>query len=75
MILLQETTADWKVPTPNHIYIFGRSSTKAIGYIKAGTTVAIRFSEPMQFDRRYRTFEQLKAKDHKGYDLSAVTTS
>lgn len=72
MQLLQETTSDWKVPTPNHIYIFGSGSTKAIGYIKAGTTVAVRFSEPMAFDKRRRTFTALKAKDQKQYDLSAV---
>jgi hypothetical protein len=42
---------------------------RAIGYIKAGTTVAIKFSTPMMFDRRYRTFEPVKAK---GFDLSAL---
>ena len=72
MNLLQETTKDWKVPTPNHIYIFGTSTMKAIGYIKEGTTVAIKFSEPMRFDRRYRTFTALTAKQAKCFDLSAV---
>ena len=73
MNLLQETTSDWKVPTPNHIYIFGSSSMKAIGYIKEGTKVAIKFSQPIAFDRRYRTFVALKAKETKQFDLSAVT--
>lgn len=72
MNLLQETTKDWKVPTPNHIYIFGPSSSKAIGYIKEGTKVAIKFSTPMQFDKRNRTFVSLKVKEQVGYDLSAV---
>ena len=73
MEILQETTSDWKVPTPNHTYIFGTSSMKAIGYIKEGTKVAIKFSKPIQFDRRNRTFTTLKARDLKGYDLTAVT--
>lgn len=73
MNILQETTSDWKVPTPNHTYIFGTSSMKAIGYIKEGTKVAIKFKTPMGFDKRRRTFVTLKAKDLKGLDLSAVT--
>jgi hypothetical protein len=72
MILLQETTSDWKVPTPNHIYIFGTSSSKIVGYIKAGTTVAVKFSEARGFDKRRRTFVTLKAKECRQYDLSAV---
>ena len=66
MEILQETTSDWKVPTPNHVYIFGTSSMKAIGYIKEGTKVAIKFSKPLQFDRRNRTFVKLGKRDLKG---------
>jgi hypothetical protein len=73
MNILQETTKDWKVPTPNHAYIFGTSTMKAIGYIKEGTTVAIKFKTPQSFDRRNRTFVTLKASEMKGLDLSAVT--
>jgi len=72
MNLLQETTKDWKVPTPNHTYIFGSSTMRAIGYIKEGTKVAIKFSKPMAFDRRNRTFTELKAKDVKQLDLTAL---
>lgn len=68
MKLLQETT-EWKVPTPNHIYIFDGSSTKITGYIKAGTKVAIKFKFPMGFDRRGRTFIEVKKA---GFDLSAL---
>ncbi len=68
MKLLQETT-EWKVPTPNHIYIFDGSSSKIAGYIKAGTKVAIKFSAPMGFDKRGRTFTEVKPK---GFDLSAL---
>jgi hypothetical protein len=67
MKLLQETT-EWKVPTPNHIYIFDGSSSKICGYIKEGTKTAIRFSQPMGFDKRLRTFVEVKPK---GFDLSA----
>lgn len=67
MKFLQETT-EWKVPTPNHTYIFDGSSTKIVGYVKQGTTVAVKFSAPLSFDRRGRTFEQVKPN---GLDLSA----
>jgi hypothetical protein len=71
MKLLQETTSDWNTPTPNHIYIFEKtSSLKALGYIKSGTNIAVRFSTPMQFDKRRRTFKEVPAK---GFDLSALT--
>ena len=73
MKLLRETTADWKVPTPNHTYIFHDSkSLKAIGYIKEGTKVAIAFSQSMLFDRRNRTFDVLTAAQARAFDLSAV---
>lgn len=68
MKLLQETT-EWRVPTPNHIYIFDGSSSKAVGYIKQGTQTAIRFNQPMGIDKRLRTFVEVKPK---GFDLSAL---
>lgn len=68
MKLLQETT-EWKVPTPNHIYIFNGSTSRTVGYIKAGTTVAIKFSKPLSFDHRGRTFTEVKLK---GFDLEAL---
>jgi len=72
MKLLQETTV-WSTNTPNHIYIFDDVGIKTIGYIKAGTVVAIKFNVPMGFDRRRREFVQLKKADIKqqGLDLSA----
>jgi hypothetical protein len=69
MKLLLETTADWNTPTPNHIYIFDGSDMKIVGYIKEGTKKAIKFSKPMGFDKRKRTFKPVPAK---GYDLSAL---
>jgi hypothetical protein len=72
MKLLQETT-DWQGPTPNHIYIFGSSSMKIVGYIKQGTQDPIKFSAPMAFDQRRRSFKQLTAKEMKAYDLSVFS--
>lgn len=72
MKLLQETTHDWKVPTPNHTYIFGSSTMKIIGYIKEGTKVAIKFSKPQSFDKRMRTFKEIPTKEHGQFDLTAV---
>lgn len=43
---------------------------KAIGYIKSGTKVAVKFSQPLQFDRRNRTFETVPAKN---FDMGAFT--
>lgn len=58
-------TTDWseaKVNIPNHTYIVedGRNG-RCLGYIKSGTTEEIWFKTPSrQFDRRYRTFKELK---------------
>lgn len=69
MKLLQETTSDWNTPTPNHIYIFNGSDMKIVGYIKEGTKKAIKFSNPIRFDKRKRTFKPVLAKD---FDLTAL---
>ena len=64
MILLQETT-EWKVPTPNHIYILEtRTSMKMVGYIPVGVgkREPFFFKEPISLDRRNRTFQQLDLK-------------
>jgi hypothetical protein len=67
MELLQETS-EWSTYTPNHIYVFDGSTTKVAGYIKLGTLKAVRFSKPMVFNKRYRTFCKINPK---GFDLSA----
>lgn len=69
MKLLLETTADWNTPTPNNVYIFDDSDMKIVGYIKAGTVDAIKFSKPMGFDKRRRTFKEVKMK---GFNLAAL---
>lgn len=67
LTLLQEKT-QWDNPTENHIYVFDESTTKIVGYIKSGSSKAIRFSKPMMFDKRGRTFSKVKASS---FDLSA----
>jgi hypothetical protein len=66
MKLLQETT-QWSDNTQNHIYIFDNSDTKIAGYIKMGTNKAIKFSKPMAFSKRGRTF---KVVNKKNFDLT-----
>lgn len=60
MKYLKETTSDWKVDyrVPLHTYIV--DGTRAIGYIKEGTTEEIIFSKPMPFNRSRRKFEEVK---------------
>lgn len=63
MRYLQETT-NWDnvgYSVPNHTYIVedGRSG-RLLGYIKQGRTDAIMFSKPYPFDRKHRTFKEIK---------------
>jgi len=58
MKLLKETTV-WDVKIPNHTYAF--EGGNCVGYIKAGTSELAIFKKPMkQFDKRYRTFVEVK---------------
>lgn len=61
MQALQETTK-WASPhAQNHVYLV--EGTNLLAYIKGGTTEQIWFSKPMKnFDRRYRTFRELKGR-------------
>ena len=60
MIYLQETTK-WTDSTPNHIYIFdNKKSSKVSGYIKSGENTPFMFNKPMPFDKRKRTFTEVK---------------
>lgn len=63
IILLQEIT-EWADNTPNHIYIFNNSDSKIAGYIKAGTNDVTKFSKPMQFIKRGRTFKVVSAENY-----------
>jgi hypothetical protein len=59
--VLLETT-EWDMDfQPNHTYIVeGGRSGRALGYVKKGTEAVIWFSKPMPFDRKHRTFKELK---------------
>jgi hypothetical protein len=60
MVILQETT-DWgEYRTPNHIYYLTDSKDKMLAYIKAGSNEPTVFSKPIRFDRRGRTFKEIK---------------
>lgn len=60
MIYLQETTK-WTDSTPNHTYIFeSKKSMKVSGYIKNGEKEIFMFSKPMTFDKRKRTFKEVR---------------
>lgn len=50
-------TADYQVP--NHIYYMRNDKSRAVGYIKAGTTDLFKFSKPMAIDTRGRKFKEL----------------
>lgn len=57
MKVLQETTV-WEDNTPNHIYFLEKD--RCVGYVKSQTGERIMFAKPMRFDKRYRTFKELK---------------
>lgn len=61
-------TSVWKGNVPNHTYVLDDSMTKMLAYIKQGTKEVIKFDKPLSFDRKDRTFVEIKAqakKDHK----------
>lgn len=60
MKYLKETTV-WEnvdVKMPAHTYIV--EGMKLYGYIKDGSAEAVMFDTPLQFDKRYRTFKEIK---------------
>lgn len=59
MIIVRETTV-WPDKTKNHIYVLSDDKRKMYGYVKQGTLEAQKFSKPMSFDARGRTFKVLK---------------
>lgn len=60
MRVLQETTKDWTVPCPNHIYYVTNDKSKMVAFYNVVTKTVTKFSKPMGFDTRYRTFKELK---------------
>ena len=63
MQALQETTK-WASPhAQNHVYLV--EGTNLLAYLRHGTTEPVWFSKPMKnFDRRYRTFRELKGREN-----------
>lgn len=62
MKILLETT-EWKDSwVPNHVYVLNDSQTKMLAYVPAGSRTVKKFSKPMDFDRRGRTFVELEGE-------------
>jgi hypothetical protein len=60
MKILQETT-EWKDSwVPNHVYVLNDSQSHMIAYVPAGSKMVKKFSKPMAFDRRGRSFVELE---------------
>lgn len=62
MRVLLETTKDWSVPCPNHIYYVNDSKSKMHAFYNVVTKKITTFKKPIGFDTRYRTFKELKRK-------------
>lgn len=76
MKLLLETTAWGDKSIKNHTYLVNDTLSQLIGYIPAGTTEIKRFSEPINWDRRGRTFKEVKDRKVKqDSDVITVTGS
>ena len=58
MKIMLETTA-WADNTPNHVYVFNDAMSKIIAYVRAGSRQVVRFRQPIDLDRRGRTFVDL----------------
>ena len=60
MRVFQETTKDWAVKCPNHIYLLTDDKSKKVAFYNVNTKKVTKFSKPIRFDTRYRTFKELK---------------
>lgn len=60
MRVLKETTKDWAVDCPNHIYYVTDDKSKMLAFYNVNTKKVTKFSKPIGFDTRYRTFKELK---------------
>lgn len=73
MQALQETTKWASDKTPNHVYLV--EGTNLLAYIRNGTTEPVWFSKPMKnFDRRRRTFRELKGRANPFESVKADST-
>lgn len=55
-----ETTKDWKDPVSNHIYYLTDDKSKMVAFYNVDNKTIKKFSKPIRFDTRYRTFKELK---------------
>lgn len=62
MRVFQETTKDWSGNYPNHIYYLSDDKRKMYAFYNVVTKRITKFSKPIGFDTRYRTFKELKHK-------------
>ena len=60
MKIVQETTKWNDSWVPNHVYVLNDSQTKMLAYVPAGSKTVKKFSKPMDFDRRGRSFVELE---------------
>jgi hypothetical protein len=60
MKIVLETTKWSDSWIPNHVYVLNDSQTKMLAYVPAGSRTLQKFSKPMGFDQRGRTFVELK---------------
>jgi hypothetical protein len=62
MRVFQETTKDWAVDCPNHIYLLTDNKEKMVAFYNVNTKTVKKFIKPIFFDSRRRTFKELKRK-------------
>jgi hypothetical protein len=60
MRALQETTSDWSHKVSNHIYYVNDTRTKLVAFYNVDTKTTKKFSKPLPFYTKYRTFKELK---------------
>jgi hypothetical protein len=60
MIVLQETTKWDSASAANHVYVLSDDKRSMIAYIKAGTKEVKKFSKPLPFYIKGRTFRKIK---------------
>ena len=65
MRVFQETTNDWSRDFPNHIYYLTDTKEFMVAFYNVTTGKVKKFSKPIQFDKRHRTFKELKHKKRK----------
>jgi hypothetical protein len=60
MRVFQETTKDWVGNVTNHIYYLTDNKEKMVAFYNVNTKQIKKFIKPIRFDKRYRTFKELK---------------